>query len=297
MLLNINTTTSILDFIKTIRKDLVRIFVFSIIVGFISQGRHLQDFNIPIGVVALLGTALSLLLAFRTGQAYDRWWEARMIWGAIVNDSRTLIRQLLLFLPEESLGDVKLFARRQALWCFALSENLRRLPFSSRVLKYMEEEEIVSSKNVPNAILALHSIHLKEISKAGAISEFREVQVDSTLLKLCDSMGKCERIKSTIFPMSYDKLIHLIIYLFAFLLPFSLNDDSVLVKTILTAIIPLVFIVIERTAIIMQDPFENMPMDTPMTTISRTIEMNLMEMVGEDVVAPEGPKEKYYFIL
>lgn len=297
MLLNINTTRSIIDFVKTIRKDIIRICVFTIIVALLSTGKYLQELTIPLGVVALIGTALSLLLAFRTSQAYDRWWEARVIWGGIVNDSRTFIRQLQLFLPEDSKEDIRRFASRQVLWCFSLSENLRRLTFSKKVHDFAVKEGIVESKNLPNAILSLHSMHLKYLSNKGIISDYTTVQLDSTLIKFCDYMGRCERIKSTIFPVSYDKLVHIIIYLFALLLPFSLDDDHLFMKTILTAIIPLVFIVIERTAIMMQNPFENLPMDTAMTSISKTIEMNLMEMVGDESGFPEPVDPKFYYVL
>ena len=107
------------------------------------------------------------------------------------------------------------------------------------------------------------------------------MQVDTTLSRLCDAMGKCERIKNTVFPRSYSLLVHLLIYVFATLLPFGLNDKYIEVEILLTAIIPLIFISIERTAIVMQDPFENTPMDTPMTSLSTTIEINLRQMIGD----------------
>ena len=77
----------------------------------------LEILSVPIAIPALLGTGISLLLAFRTNQSYERWWEARNIWGSIVNDSRTLIRQLLTFLPEKSIEISRVAARRQVGWC------------------------------------------------------------------------------------------------------------------------------------------------------------------------------------
>jgi putative membrane protein len=81
--------------LRTIKWDLLIVSVFSLTVYFTSE--YLIDLSIPISIGAFLGTAISLLLSFKLGQSYDRWWEARKIWGAIVNDSRTLVMQIQTF--------------------------------------------------------------------------------------------------------------------------------------------------------------------------------------------------------
>ncbi|WP_437921930.1 bestrophin family protein [Sphingobacterium sp. LRF_L2] len=287
---------SILDFVKTIKFDLIAISIFSVLVGLLAKTHYLSALVIPLGLIAIVGTAISLLLAFRTGQAYDRWWEARIIWGAIVNDSRTLIRQLKEFLPEDQDDEVRLFMERQIIWNYALSESLRKLPFSNKVEAYLNAHQ-VTDFNVPNALLNLHGMQLKSLADRGLLTEFRQVQLDQTLTKLCDAMGKCERIKNTIFPVSYSTLIHFLIYLFTLLLPFGLDDNYAFIKAVLTAAIPTIFIVIERTAILMQDPFENGPLDTPMTNISQNIEVVLRQQLGLDAERPASPDPDAYYIL
>lgn len=296
MLLKINTTSSVLDFIDTMKIDLIRIIIFSVCVGLLANDPHFTWIKIPLSMTTVIGTAISLLLTFRTGQSYDRWWEARIVWGSIVNDSRSFIRQLSLFLPNDRLVDVQLFAERQITWCYALSQTLRKQKYTTKVQNYIDSNDI-SDTNVPNAIIALHSTHIKRLVDDRLISDYQQVQLDDTLMRFCDAMGKCERIKNTIFPMSYSKLIHFLIYLFALFIPFSIETESILIKAIITALIPLIFLVIERTAILMQDPFENKPMDTPMTAICQTIEMNLNEMTNQHAKTPEKPKEDYYFTL
>ena len=107
-------------------------------------------------------------------------------------------------------------------------------------------------------------------------------------------MGKCERIKNTVFPKSYSLLVHFLIYVFATLLPFGLEDKYVAVEVFLTTLLPVVFIAIERTAIILQDPFENAPTDTPVTSLATTIEINIKEMIGnKDLPVQENPKSFY----
>jgi putative membrane protein len=270
----LNKRISIFTFLKQIKFDITAILIYAIVVGIADQYGFLSKIEIPIAMSAIIGTALSLLLAFRTAQAYERWWEARIIWGAIVNDSRTLIRQVKQFLPEKDTKIVQDFAYRQIIWCYVLGESLRKLSYSKKVYDYVKEHKL-SKNNIPNAIINQHSEALSKLE----ISDFKQIQIDSTLSRLCDSMGKCERIKNTVFPKSYSLLVHFFIYVFATLLPFGLDDKYVLVEIFLTALIPIIFIAIERTAIILQDPFENVTTDIPMTSLAITIEINIWEKV------------------
>lgn len=285
----LNKRISILAFLKQIKFDIAAILTYAVVIGIADQYSFLANISIPIGATAVIGTALSLLLAFRTSQAYERWWEARTVWGSIVNDSRTLMRQVMYFVQPNNEKEIEAFANRQIIWCYALGESLRKLPFSQKVQAYIDDQKI-TDKNIPNAILNQHSNALSNLG----ISEFKQIQIDATLSRLCDAMGKCERIKNTVFPKSYSLLVHFLIYVFATLLPFGLEDKYVAVEVFLTTLLPVVFIAIERTAIILQDPFENAPTDTPVTSLATTIEINIKEMIGNnDLPVQENPKSFY----
>lgn len=285
----LNKRISILAFLKQIKFDIAAILTYAVVIGIADQYSFLANISIPIGATAVIGTALSLLLAFRTSQAYERWWEARTVWRSIVNDSRTLVRQVVQFVPSNNKNEIEAFANRQIIWCYALGESLRKLPFSQKVQAYIDDQKI-TDKNVPNAILNQHSNALSNLG----ISEFKQIQIDATLSRLCDAMGKCERIKNTVFPKSYSLLVHFLIYVFATLLPFGLEDKYVAVEVFLTTLLPVVFIAIERTVIILQDPFENAPTDTPVTSLATTIEINIKEMIGnKDLPVQENPKSFY----
>ncbi|WP_439584322.1 bestrophin family protein [Dyadobacter bucti] len=289
----LNKKISVFSFIKQISFDITIILCYSILTATADQYGVFAQISVPLGVSAIIGTALSLLLAFRTAQAYERWWEARIVWGAIVNDSRTLIRQVRQFVADNPDGkkSVESFAYRQIIWCYALGESLRRLPFSQNVQQYLTEHDI-KEINIPNGILNRHSIELSQLK----IGDYKQVQIDSTLSRLCDAMGKCERIKNTIFPKSYSLLVHFLIYVFATLLPFGLDDKYYIVEIFVTALIPIIFIAIERTAIILQDPFENAPTDTPVTSIATTIEINIRELIGDkNLPTQEAPTS--FFIM
>lgn len=256
----------------------------------------LSNISIPLGLTSVVGTSVALLLAFRTSQSYERWWEARIIWGAIVNDSRTLIRQVQSFYSGDDVKEVvKEFAYRQIYWCQSLTHALRKTKFSDECKMYIENISI-KDNNIPNALLSKHSDQLRKAFQEKKINEFQQIQIDTTIVNLCNSMGRCERIKNTVFPKSYSTLIHFLIYFFVTILPFGLSDDFISLEIFLCISVPMIFIAIEKTSILMQDPFENLPLDTPMTTLSRTIEINIKQMIGDNSV-PETPDEKKYFVM
>lgn len=288
----LNKKISVWYFIREIKSQILFIGIFAVVIGLLDMLPWFQKISLPLNIPALLGTAVSLLLAFRTSQSYERWWEARTVWGAIVNDSRTLVRLVNQFLPE---GDknIRAIAERQIIWNYALGESLRKLPFSDKVQKYLDENKI-STLNIPNALLDAHSKQFKEIAASKGLTDFQQMQLNDMVTRLCDSMGKCERLKNTVFPRSYSVLVHILIYVFAAILPFGLDDSQLTVEIMITFLVPIVFITIEKTSIIMQDPFENGPVDTPMTSLAQTIEINIRQMIGEQNVPLKKENTSYY---
>ncbi|TWR26256.1 hypothetical protein FPZ42_11580 [Mucilaginibacter achroorhodeus] len=291
----LNKQISIIYFLKLIKWDIFGIFLYACLVGALDYFSFFKDLSIPFSISAMVGTLLSLLLAFRVAQSYERWWEARIIWGAIVNDSRTLIRQLIQFLPQaaERNNIVKEFAVRQSVWCYALTEALRKCP-SDKVEQYIKEIG-KDSQNRPNLILSIHAERLADVSEQYDLNANKQVQLDNTIQRLTDSMGKCERIKNTIFPRAYSVLIHFLIYVLTTIFPFGLDDHHWIIEIALATAVPVLFITIERTAILMQDPFENKPTDTPMNALSATIERNLYEM--SRLPAPEQKPQPNTFYM
>ncbi|MGU3374162.1 bestrophin family protein [Chryseobacterium sp. M5A1_1a] len=288
----LNKKISVWYFIREIKSQILFVGIFAIAIGLLDMLPWFRKISLPLNIPALLGTAVSLLLAFRTSQSYERWWEARTVWGAIVNDSRTLVRLVSQFLPEED-KNIRDFAERQIIWTYALGESLRKLPFSDKVQKYLDQNNI-RAVNIPNALLDAHSKQLKEIATSKELTDFQQMQLNDIITRLCDSMGKCERLKNTVFPRSYSVLVHILIYVFAAILPFGLDDSQLVVEIMVTFLVPIVFITIEKTSIIMQDPFENGPVDTPMTSLAQTIEINIRQMIGEENVPLKKENKSYY---
>lgn len=294
-----------------ITKELILVTFYAVGIVILYENYHFTRISIPIAVPALLGTVISLLLAFRSNQAYDRWWEARILWGAIVNDSRTLARQVLYFVDDPYYSaEIQLFKerfiKRQIAWCYGLSQSLRHTNPTLGLDRLMKEEEldfIKKYKNIPMSILELHARDIQKAAKEGWINKYQQVQLDSTLTNLCDRMGGSERIKNTIFPVTYSTYINMTINLFIVMLPFGLIEFFGYFEIPIVIAIAASFLLIEKMAIHLQDPFENKPTDTPTTAISRTIERDLCQMLNDSNFAEHKEaiepslKEGAYYIL
>jgi putative membrane protein len=284
-----------IPFIKLISELFVHLIPILIYIGIISAldyQYHLEDFHFPLTIVAVLGTVIGLLLAFRTNSSYDRWWEARTLWGAIVNDSRTWARQLLEFTPSENLDEakkekLKTMAYRQIAWCYALSRSLRKQKPDHELSCFLDSTEINrygASHNVPNDLLLTQAGELQKLYRDGSLELFQFIELEKTLTRLTDSMGGCERIKNTRFPESYSLLVHLLIYVFVLFLPFGLVEVPALGLVVTSLFLAFSFLLIERVSVYLQDPFSNRSSDTPMLALSRTIEINIKQMLGDDEI-------------
>ncbi|WP_212002577.1 bestrophin family protein [Chitinophaga sp. HK235] len=289
-----------------IRYEILLVAVYTMAINTLYYRFDFTDISIPIAVPMVLGTVLSLLLAFRSNQAYDRWWEARTIWGAIVNDSRSLTRQVLSLMDatyqsEELAHFQERFVKRQAAWCFSLGQSLRKtdpLKGLDRLLTRRELNHLMKYDNVPAALLLLHGKDLKLALDNGWINQYQQMCMDETLSRLTDSMGRCERIKNTVFPATYSLYTHFTLIFFILLLPFALIDVMGFMEIPLVIAIAASFLLIEKMGINLQDPFENKPTDTPVTTIARNIEKDLRQMLQEQYEPQEDMlvTQKYYVL-
>ena len=252
--------------------------------------------EMPLTIPAFIGTAISILLSFKLSQSYDRWWEARKIWGAIVNDSRSFVIQLQSLTSKGNEEKIKKMAFRQIAWCYSLGQSLRELNPTDNLDGLISEEdlkEIKKHKNKPLALLQLNASDIKQLKETNQLDIFSQLQLDNTLVRLCDAQGKAERIKTTVFPVTYRLFLHAIIYLFVVTLAIALRIDG-LFEIPLLVTISSAFFLLEKTATHMQDPFENRPTDTAMTAIAKTIEINIKQLLKETEVPKPNQQDKFH---
>ena len=253
-----------------------------------------QHFYLPALVPTVLGTAVAFFIGFTNNQAYDRWWEARTIWGALVNDSRSFARSLICYADRSKTGAGVLVERmiyRQIGFVYALNTGLRRNSSTDhkRFIYAEDVKKVEGCTNIPNALLTLHAKDLENLQILGAIDGFRFLNLDQLVVKLCDSMGGAERIKSTVFPTSYIYFTKVSIYFFIVLNTIVLSDLVGYWAIPFGWIIGFVFFASYNNGLGIMNPFENHHTDTPMNAICRTIEINLLQEMGKTSI-PEPLK-------
>ncbi len=288
---------SILYILKQTTIEFFSTLVISLVVSILTYKYDFAIPSMPINVSAFLGTAISVLLSFKLAQSYDRWWEARKIWGTIVNESRSFTLQLQSFITQGNDDVIRQLAHRHIGWCFCLGQSLRGLDPLENLGKYISEEDlkkISTQNNKPLALLQLNSLQIAELKNNGKLDIFSQVHINTTLINFTMAMGMAERIKSTVFPVTYRIFLHLMIYLFVITLSISLGVVHPVFEIPLLLIISLGFFVLEKTATLLQDPFENKPTDTAMTTIATTIEINVKQLLKEaEIPQPLKPYSFY----
>jgi len=249
--------------------------------------------KLPAIPVSILGGALAIFLGFRNSSAYDRWWEARKIWGAVVNDSRSLGLELITYpvgKSDEEEVEITKWRRRAFLrhigWIHALSAHLRKEEVD--LTGYLSEHDlelINGKKNIPTQLMIVQGNEIDYAFRKGWIEEFRFNALIGTLKKFYDDQGKAERIKNTIFPHYYNYFTLFFLWLFTMSLPFSLAsimDNWILIP--ISIAISFAFYILNKSGVLTETPFEGRAADIPITAICRGIEIDMLEMLDTDEV-------------
>jgi putative membrane protein len=290
--------------------------------------------------MTLLGIALAFYVGFKNNSAYDRTWEARKIWGGIVNSSRSWGAMVTGFVTNEfaseKLSDQALLEihtrliYRHIAWIYRLKRQLRVLkswehnwPLNRRYRKHIlelfpmdepekelnqflqneEAQRILSAQNGCTQLIHTQSNKLRALKSAGLIDDFRHMEMQQMLNEFFTLQGQCERIKNFPLPRQYASLSIYFVYIFIFLLPMgllsvftttSLPDYMIWGVIPFTALLAWVFWMMEGAGDYTENPFEGLAFDVPMTSLTRTIEIDLREMLGETKL-PEtiGPKDGF----
>jgi putative membrane protein len=281
--------------IRIFRRELLYFIGISIFVYALYQAGH-KWVDLPVLPVAMLGTALSILLGFRNGSAYDRWWEARKIWGGIINTSRTLAVQVQIYLDAPEKEQEIIYRHIGYVNALRLSLRGQTALLEKEVSIFIPQNEWEEWKhmvNVPTQMLRKQALVFKQFTKNGIIdSEFKLFELMHTVQELYDLQGRAERIKKTPFPKYYELYVNVFFYAFITLLPFSLIGkfgelSNTLGYNITWLIIPVtllvgfVFAAIDKSGSETEDPFENKISDTPMSSICIVIERDLRQMLGK----------------
>ncbi|MEJ2162840.1 MAG: bestrophin family ion channel [Robiginitalea sp.] len=227
-------------------KELAFFVVWTSLVFFLYYNLEWTFISLAIEPLSIIGIAVSFYLGFKNSQSYDRFWEARKIWGSIVNYSRTWGMQVLSMV-KDSPEDQRILIYRHLAWINALRAQLREpTSFSldrSKSLKrhienykaygstaeiirtYVSEKELETlkdRKNVATHLMKNQGLHLKELLEGSKTSEFQNLMLHKVLEENYNFQGACERIKNTPFPRQYAYFGTVFAWIFVLLLPFGL---------------------------------------------------------------------------
>ena len=242
----------------------------------------LEKVEMNLGAVfSLIAVVLSIILVFRTNSAYDRWWEGRKQWGALVNHCRNLAITGAATYPEEKTQERHQLAVYISNFCIALKEHLRDGTKLDELINVSEEElEVYASKgHVPNYIsLQIHT-QVEQMHRNRDISPEDHLNFKPHLQALLDILGACERIKKTPIPFSYNVFLKIFISIYGLLLPFALIPQFDYWAVPLVMIIFFAFIGLELMAEEIEDPFGLDCNDLPTGDIAHNIKNNVFEIL------------------
>ena len=286
--------------------------------------------HLPWLPISLVGTAVAFIVSFKNNASYDRLWEARKIWGGIVNYSRTWGNQVLSYVSnlyatkqhsDEEIKEIhKRLIYRHIGWLYALKHKLRQAsPFSNvytgmagklhrgrpdretydrdvaPFLPGSEYEDLVQYANLPTQLIRRQGEDLKELREGPfLIDDFRHMEMMKVLEEFYNLQGKCERINNTPFPRQFAYFSKVFVYIFIAVMPFGLigefaklSHDFIWLTVPFFMLIAWIFITMETVGDSSEDPFENFMNDVPMTALTRTIEIDLRQMLGETDLPPK----------
>ncbi|BDS11555.1 bestrophin family protein [Aureispira anguillae] len=296
-------------------------FIYSGVIGAIAHYTNL-DISLPWQPVSIIGIAVAFYLGFKNNSSYDRTWEARKIWGGIVNDSRSFGAGVMSFVNGNNKKSIQQeLIHRHIAWLTALRYQLRlskewehtneRIkgkyapPIAETLFSKLEEEldEIIDSEelesymgqsNIATQILVKQSLRLQELHDKGYFDDFRHMELFKLVRCFYDGQGKSERIKNFPFPRQYASTALWFNFAFCMFLPLSMLDFFkgveiwlLYINPLMSALLIWIYFLMEKIGDYSENPFEGTYNDVPITSIARGIEIDMREMVkDENIPAP-----------
>ncbi len=244
------------------------------------HGVAVEDLPLP-----LLGSAIAIIVTFRNNAAYSRWWEARGLWGRVVNNSRSLARGLIAF--SDDVAFRHRLTRYQIAYVLTLRCSLLDLPYDEPLEAYVSPEmavKLATYANVPTALQNAMAAELAASRRSGDLDVITLSSLEQTLSDLANAQGGLERIKKTPLALQYTQFPQVFVVIYCLLLPVGLVHNLGLLTPIGSTIVGFMFLALDRIGQDLQNPFEGAVHDIPMQAITRTIEIDLLQAMGNDTL-------------
>jgi len=273
--------------LPTIAPQLAWTTAFAVVVTVLHGQVYHWKIPLNFGAFSLVGLTLAIFLGFRNNTSYSRWWEARTLWGSVLNETRSFLRQAATLVDEPA--QVPLVAARLIAFVHALKHQLRATDPTSdfaRLLDDADRARLVDARFPPAVLLLMIGEWMRDHRTAGRLATPLIQALEGPLGHLTDALGGCERIASTPIPFTYMVIIHRTVSGYCFLLPFGLVDSIGVMTPLITAFIAYTFFALEALASEIEEPFGTEANDLALDAMSWTIESTLREMIGEPISMP-----------
>lgn len=278
--------------LKDILPRLLLLALFSAVVVYF-LGRADYGFSLNPVPFTFLGIALAIFLGFRNNASYDRYWEARKLWGALLNTTRSLARQAITMsgLPAEAKENAH-FIRLLIAFTYSLKHQLRQTDAAvdlQRLLPAGLSADILKRKYRPIRLLKELGAWVQQRKQEGHLDSFTQNAFDFNLNHLSDIVGGCERIAGTPIPYPYSLLLHRTVYAYCYLLPFGLVESSGWMTPLFVALVGYAFMGLDVIIGEIEEPFGLEPNDLALNGMCRMIEATLLELAN--LPLPVYPEE------
>lgn len=270
------------DTLRMLWKEIIYIGVFSAFLSFamIEYFDGIEVLESLLSVYSIVGFVISLLLVFRTNTAYDRWWEGRKKWGALVNDTRNLAIKISSIIKEQEHRTF--FTTAIPNFVFATKEHLRDgVVYSELELTEQEAAHLSKKEHVPNAISQQMYLRTQQLKSEGKISQEEFLVLDKNMNALLDSLGACERIKNTPIPFSYSLFLKKFIFIYVTTIPLAFIPVFGYYSIIIAMFLFYVLVSMEILAEEIEDPFGMDDNDLPTHNLCVKIKANIIEIFRE----------------
>lgn len=239
------------------------------------------DYTGTMAFHSLLGIVLGLVLVFRMNSAYDRWWEGRLQWGALVNNTRNLAFKINAMIPKERQADRKFFTHMIPNFVYSFKEHLRKGVIFEELegLGAEEFQLIKNSEHRPNMISSLIYDRVNKLYKEGILTGEQLFILDKEIKSFSDILGACERIKNTPIPYSYSMFIKKFIFTYIITLPFALVTQYSYATVPIVLFLFFILITIELISEEIEEPFGTDVNDLPTDEIAAKIKANVKEVL------------------
>lgn len=275
--------------VSVIWKRVVAMMLLATAVVFAEHRLPLDGTGLGAVPLTLVGLTLAIFLGFRNSVAYERWWEARTLWGELLIVVRNLTRQTLSFPDELPIARQRELTHGLIAFAHTLRHLLRQSAPEEDLRRWLPADQaalLAASTHPPTVLLGDLGRAYARLRREGKLDSILLADIDGQLKRLSYISGGCERIRSTPIPFAYLLLLHRTVYIYCLLLPFCLVGSIGWVTPLMVGVLAYTFFGLDALGEQIEEPFGRLPNNLPLDALCRNIEISVGQLLGDARLPP-----------